>query len=106
VIVDAPPNPVLLQINDSAQLSCEAAGGPQLVITWMKGDLVISTGSIGDTVVQFLILSATYDDENNYTCVASIDGEQVSISTSVMGKMMQANMCMHLSSHKNLIAVV
>jgi len=86
MITTAPPNPVLLRVSDSYLLSCEAAGGPQLVITWMKGDQVLQTGNIGDTVLNFFILSATYEDENNYTCTATIDDVQVFNSTSVIGK--------------------
>jgi len=86
VIVTAPPSPVLLQVNDSYLLSCVAAGGPRLVIIWMKGDQVLSTGDTGDAVLNFLIPSATYEDENDYTCTATIDGAQVTNTTSVIGK--------------------
>ena len=82
-----PMTSLLLQAFSSNTITCEAQGGPRLLIRWYKGNELILSGQIGNTSLSYNISSANVTDNGDYTCVAGIDDYEVnSTSINLLGK--------------------
>ena len=76
-----------LQAFGSTTITCEAQGGPRLIIRWYKANQLVLSGQIGNTSLSYDIPSANVTDNGDYTCVASIDDYEVnSTSINILGK--------------------
>ena len=79
--------PLLLQASSNSTVTCAAQGGPRLIIHWYKGNLLISSGQIGETSLSYDIVNANVTDNGNYMCVAAVNEYQVnSPFINVLGK--------------------
>lgn len=86
MIMDITLSPVLLNVSDSASLTCMAMGGPRLVLTWRRRDgTVVTTGKMGLDTLTHNITITSDDDFGNYTCNAVIDGMEMIQSVLVVG---------------------
>lgn len=82
-----PMTSLLLQALSSTTITCEARGGPRLIIRWYRGNELMLSGQIGNISLSYNISSANVTDNGDYTCVAGIDDYDVnSTSISVLGK--------------------
>ena len=72
--------PLLLQAFSSATITCKAQGGPRLIISWYKGNELISSGQIGNTSLSYDILNASVTDNDVYTCGAVVDNYEINMT--------------------------
>ena len=75
---------LLLDVNDTGSLGCDAMGGPRLVITIQREDGIVVTGAMGDERVVYNF-TASNETFGNYTCTATIDDMQMNESMLVVG---------------------
>ena len=87
IIAIFPMTSLSLQAFGSTTITCEAQGGPRLIIRWYKANQLVLSGQIGNTSLSYDIPSANVTDNGDYTCVASIDDYEVnSTSINILGK--------------------
>ena len=79
-----PAPQLLLEVNESGSLVCNALGGPRLVITIERDGSVFENGTMGDDIVEYNFM-ANNETFGNYTCTAMIDDMEMNESTLVVG---------------------
>jgi len=69
-------SPTLLQVGITINLTCEAMGGPRLLLAWLRNGAEITSGNMG--MATLTLSSIDGCDFGNYTCIATIDDMQES----------------------------
>ena len=75
---------LLLDVNNTGSLGCDALGGPRLVITIERDGIVVENGTMGNDRVVYNF-TASNETFGNYTCTATIDDMQMNESMLVVG---------------------
>ena len=79
--------PLLLQAFSSTMLSCNALGGPRLIIRWYGENQLLLSGQIGDTSLTYDISSANVTDNGDYMCIAVVDDHYINSTViNILGK--------------------
>ena len=76
-ITGIPLTPLMLQASSTVTITCAALGGPRLIISWYKGNQLISSGQIGETSLSYNIFNANVTNNGDYMCVAAVNEYQV-----------------------------
>ena len=85
VITSFTASPLLLNVNDTGNLRCDALGGPRLRLTVRRGgDTVVATGAMGDNSLTYNFMPSD-NSFGQYTCNANIDERQINESVLVVG---------------------
>ena len=86
-IASIPMTPLLLQAFSSTVLTCNALGGPRLIISWYRENQLLLSGQIGDTSLTYDISNANITDIGDYTCVAVVNDRHINSTViNILGK--------------------
>ena len=81
-------SPLLLEVNDDANVSCMGMGGPRLVLTLERGSNLIVRGEMGNDTLHYNFIAGD-DSFGTYTCNAVIDEMMMTETILVVGKYIQ-----------------
>ena len=84
VITNFTASPLLLNVDDTGSLTCDAQGGPRLELTIQRGGSNVATGAMGDNSLMYNFRPGS-DNFGQYTCNAIIDDRQTNESVLVVG---------------------
>ena len=89
-------SPLMLEVNDDANISCMGMGGPRLVLTLERGGNLIVRGEMGNDILHYNFI-ASNGSFGTYTCNAVIDEMMINETVLVVGKyiqmLMTSSMC-------------
>ena len=83
-------SPLLLKVNDNANISCMGMGGPLLELTLERGGSSVVAGEMGNDTIQYNFV-ASNETFGTYTCSAVIEDMMTTATILVVGKYTDTN---------------